>query len=124
MSDAAPLLPFHGVCEVAPVTGDFMRVQAGLLTVMTVLAGCATPSQRISSRLIEYGVPQPQAVCVGDKLEDRLSISQMQRIGQIAKRSRNDAGQVTITQFAQALDKPGDEALVAEVVRAGLGCLL
>jgi hypothetical protein len=101
-----------------------MRVRAGLVGVAVLLAGCATPSQRISSKLISYGVPEPQAVCVGDKLEDRLSISQMQRIGQIAKRSRNDAGQVTITQFAQALDKPGDEELVAEVLRAGLGCLL
>lgn len=101
-----------------------MRVQVGLLAAMVILAGCATPSQRISSKLIGYGVPEPQAVCVGDKLEDRLSIAQMQRIGQIAKRSRNDDGQVTITQFAAALNKPGDEELVAEVLRAGLGCLL
>jgi hypothetical protein len=88
------------------------------------MAGCTTPSQRISSKLIGYGVPEPQAVCVGDKLEDRLSISQLQRIGQIAKRSRDDTGQVTIAQFAAALNKPGDEELVAEVLRAGLGCLL
>jgi hypothetical protein len=89
-----------------------------------VVAGCATPSQRISSKLVSYGVPEPQAVCVGDKLEDRLSISQLRRVGEIAKSSRNDAGRVTITQFAQALDKPGDEELVAEVLRAGLGCIL
>jgi hypothetical protein len=101
-----------------------MRVGVVLVVVMLLVAGCATPSQRISSKLISYGVPEPQAVCVGDKLEDRLSIAQLQRISQIAKRSRNEAGQVTITQFAQALDKPGDEELVAEVLRAGLGCLL
>jgi hypothetical protein len=101
-----------------------MRVGVVLVVVMLLVAGCATPSQRISSKLISYGVPEPQAVCVGDKLEDRLSIAQLQRISQIAKRSRNEAGQVTITQFAQALDKPGDEEIVAEVLRAGLGCLL
>lgn len=101
-----------------------MRVGVGLVWVMLLVAGCSTPSQRISSKLISYGVPEPQAVCVGDKLDDRLSIAQLQRIGQIAKRSRNEAGQVTITQFARALDKPGDEQLVAEVLRAGLGCML
>jgi hypothetical protein len=101
-----------------------MRVQAGLLAVTVVLAGCATPSQRISSQLVGYGVPEPQAVCVGDKLQDRLSIAQLQRIGQIAKRSRDDTGRVTIAQFAAALNKPGDEELVAEVLRAGLGCMI
>lgn len=101
-----------------------MKVRVALVGVMVLLAGCATPSQRISSKLVSYGVPEPQAVCVGDKLEDRLSISQLRRVSEIAKRSRNEAGRVTITQFAQALDKPGDEELVAEVLRAGLGCIL
>jgi hypothetical protein len=104
--------------------GEFMRVQVVLLAASVVLAGCATPSQRISSKLVSYGVPEPQAVCVGDKLESRLTISQMQRIGQIAKRSRDDTGRVTIAQFAAALNKPGDDELVAEVLRAGLGCML
>jgi hypothetical protein len=101
-----------------------MRVRAGFIGLFVLVAACATPSQRISSKLVSYGVPEPQAVCVGDKLEDRLSISQLRRVSEIAKRSRTDAGRVTIAQFAQALDQPGDEELVAEVLRAGLGCLL
>ncbi len=101
-----------------------MRVQNSLIAALVLVAGCATPSQRISSKLMSYGVPEPQAVCVGDKLEDRLSIAQMKRIGEIARRSRNEGGLVTIAQVAQALDQPGDEALVAEVLRAGLGCML
>lgn len=101
-----------------------MRVAAVLLVGLALLAGCATPSQRISSKLVDYGVPQPQAVCVGDKLEERLTISQIQRIGNIAKRSRGTDGRVTLAQFAAALDRPGDEAIVAEVLRAGLGCML
>lgn len=101
-----------------------MRVQGCLLLGLVLVAGCATPSQRISSQLIGYGVPEPQAVCVGDKLQARLSISQLRRIGQITKASRNQAGQVTLPQFAAALDQPGDEAIVGEVLRAGVGCLL
>jgi hypothetical protein len=100
-----------------------MRIY-GSLGLMLLLAGCATPSQRISSQLIGYGVPEPQAVCVGDKLQARLNVSQMRRIGQISKASRNEAGHVTLTQFAAALNKPGDEQIVAEVFRAGVGCLL
>lgn len=101
-----------------------MRINAVLLVATVALAGCATPSQRISSKLVAYGVPEPQAVCVGDRLEDRLSVSQLRRIGDIAKRSRDDTGRVTIAQFAAALNRPGDEELVAEVLRAGLGCMI
>jgi hypothetical protein len=101
-----------------------MRVQTWVLAAALAVAGCATPSQRISSKLIGYGVPEPQAICVGDKLEQRLSISQLRRIGEITKASRSATGQVSLTQFAAALNKPGDEQIVAEVVRAGLGCVL
>lgn len=103
-----------------------MRV-SGLAIAMAALvlvAGCATPSQRISAQLVEYGVAEPQAVCVGDKLEQRLNISQLRRIGQITKTSRNAAGRVTIAQLAASLDQPGDEAIVAELLRAGVGCML
>ena len=101
------------------------KTRSGLLVAMfVVLAGCATPSQRISAQLIGYGVPEPQAVCVGDKLQARLNVSQLRRIGAITKASRNETGRVTLTQFAAALNQPGDEAIVAEVFRAGLGCLL
>ena len=101
-----------------------MRVRGVLPVVMVLISGCATPSQRISSQLVGYGVPEPQAVCVGDKLQARLNISQMRRIGQITEASRNAAGQVTLTQFVAALNQSGDEQIVAEVLRAGVGCLL
>lgn len=101
-----------------------MRVSGLLLAGLVLVAGCATPSQRISSQLVGYGVPEPQAVCVGDKLQARLSMSQLRRIGQITKAGRNEAGRVSLAQLAAALDQPGDEAIVAEVFRAGVGCLI
>ena len=91
---------------------------------MVMVAGCATPSQRVSSKLITYGVPEIQAVCMGDRLQQRLTVSQLRRVGAIGKASRNDIGRVTVAQVAAALNRPGDEALVAEVMRAGLGCML
>ena len=84
----------------------------------------SAPSQRVSSALIGYGVRESQAVCMGDRLQQRLTISQLQRIGQIGKAGRNDRGRVSAVQVAAALNRPGDEALVAEVLRAGVGCLV
>lgn len=100
-----------------------MRINVILLGSLVLVAGCATPSQRVSSKLISYGVPEPQAVCMGDRLQQRLTIAQLKRIGAIGKASRDDMGRVTVAQVAAALNRPGDEALVAEVLKAGVGCL-
>ena len=95
-----------------------------LVVACLAFAACSTPSQRVSSALIGYGVRESQAVCMGDRLQQRLTISQLQRIGQIGKAGRNDRGRVSAVQVAAALNRPGDEALVAEVLRAGVGCLV
>lgn len=88
------------------------------------IAGCATPSQRISAKLVQYGLPEPQAVCMGDRLEQHLSLQQLQRLGKVSAMSRDRMGRMNVNELARALNQPGDEALVAEVLRAGLGCLI
>jgi hypothetical protein len=93
------------------------------LVVLALLAACATPAQRITSKLTEYGVPAPQARCMGDRLQAQLSASQLQRLGEIGRLNRDRIGHMTVNDIAATLNKPGDEALVAEVVRSGLSCL-
>jgi hypothetical protein len=95
-----------------------------LLAALAVLAACATPSQKITAKLTEYGVPAPQARCMGDRLQARLSVGQLRRLGEIGRLNRDRMGRMTVTDIAATLNKPGDEALVAEVVRSGISCLL
>lgn len=105
----------------------FLGVVMRLLPIViacAAIAGCATPSQRISAKLVKYGLPEPQAVCMGDRLEQRLSLKQLQRLGQVGEMSRDRAGRMSVNEIARALNQPGDEALVAEVLRAGLNCLI
>ena len=94
------------------------------LALLALLAACATPSQKITAKLTEYGVPPAQARCMGDRLEARLSLAQLQRIGEIGRLNRDRVGRMTVNDIAATLNKPGDEALVAEVVKSGIGCLL
>ena len=101
-----------------------MNLRFVALAVLVVVAGCATPSQRIASKLTEYGVPPGQARCMGDRLEARLSNRQLQRIGEIGRVNRDRVGRMTVADIAASLNKPGDEALVAEVVRTGIGCMI
>ena len=91
---------------------------------LATLAACATPSQRITKKLTEYGVPSAQARCMGDRLEQRLSVSQLQRLGEIGRLNKDRVGHMTVGDIVATLNKSGDSALVAEVLRTGLSCAI
>ena len=88
------------------------------------LASCATPAQRITAKLTEYGVPPRQAQCMGERLDAYLDTRQLRRLGEIGRTNRDRMGRMTVNDIVAMLDKPGDEAIVTEVVRSGIGCLL
>lgn len=90
---------------------------------LLLLAGCATPSQRIATALVDRGVPPSQARCMGDRLSDRLGVGQLQRLDTISKMNDGRIDRMSIPQIANALSDPRDPGLVAEVLRAGVGCL-
>ncbi|OYU15914.1 MAG: hypothetical protein CFE37_03895 [Alphaproteobacteria bacterium PA4] len=92
------------------------------LAPLLALAACATPSQRIATALQDRGVPQAQARCMGDKLGARLSIGQLQRLNEISKLNGGRMDRMSIPEIARALNDPRDPGLVAEVIRAGVGC--
>lgn len=94
------------------------------ITLLALLAACATPSQRITAKLTEYGVPPTQARCMGDRLQARLNTSQLRRLGEIGALNRDRIGRMSVSDIAATLNQPGDEALVAEVVRSGISCLV
>lgn len=96
--------------------------RAILLLACLALAACATPSQRIATKLTELGVPQPQARCMGDRLQDRLSVSQLRRLQEISRIDSDRLGRMRISEIADQLTDARDPALVAEVIRAGVGC--
>jgi hypothetical protein len=98
------------------------RLALAPLAVLLALAACATPAQRISTKLQEYGVPRQQSDCMGDKLQQRLSVSQLQRLNSISKIDSAKFGHMSISDIAKQLSDPRDAAIAAEVIRAGVGC--
>lgn len=88
-----------------------------------LLAACATPSQRIATKLTQYGVPPQQAQCMGDRLASRLSRQQLQRLADIAQLDPDRVGRMTVNEIAVTLGESGDPAIVAEVIKTGLVCL-
>jgi hypothetical protein len=89
-----------------------------------LLSGCATPSQRITRNLADLGVPPGQAQCMGNRLGERLSIGQLRRLQEITNISAERLERMSIRQIANKLTDDKDPGLVAEFLRAGVGCLI
>ena len=92
------------------------------LTVATLLAACATPAEKITTALTDYGLPEKQARCMGERLQDKLSLEQLKRLNDLARQNRGQ-GRVSVNALADQLNRDGDPKLVAAVVGAGFGCL-
>ncbi|WP_426165065.1 hypothetical protein [Sandarakinorhabdus sp. DWP1-3-1] len=101
-----------------------MKMRAPILFVFIVLAGCATPAQRIARKLGEYGVPPRQAQCMGDRLQSRLSLAQLRRLDEIGKMLPDGGRRLSVGDIAQRLGDPRDPTVVIEVVKAGVGCAI
>ena len=89
------------------------------------LSGCATPADRIAKALEAYGFPEPQAKCVGDRLQQRLSVTQLAELARLARdmRAQNpDPRNVSIEDLMRTSANVRDPRVPIEVARAGAGC--
>lgn len=98
--------------------------RVALVTLPLMLAACATPSQRITRNLADLGVPPGQAQCMGNRLGERLSLSQLRRLQQLTGLPSQRFERMSIREIAGRLSDERDPGLVAEFLRAGVGCLI
>ena len=87
-----------------------------LVLMVLGLAACTKPADRITTALVDRGVPPKQAECMGDRLADRLDYGQLQRLNELSKIERR-AGNMTLNQLLDELNRGGDPKLVAAVIR-------
>lgn len=85
------------------------------------IVSCATPAQRITSKLESVGVPSSQARCMGDKLASRLSYRQLDELNRVIRDSGRE--RLTLNLLVRRLAN-ADPALVARLVETGLGCAI
>ncbi len=100
------------------------RFLPALIALPLALSACATPSQRITRNLSELGVPPRQAQCMGNRLGERLSLGQLRRLQEITSIRAERLQRMSIRQIADKLTDEKDPGLVAEFLRAGVGCLI
>jgi hypothetical protein len=66
---------------------------------LLVLSACATPETRVRTALVEAGLPRPVASCMAQRMVDRLSLDQLQKLSRLSGISRTQIGQLSVSEL-------------------------
>lgn len=89
------------------------------------LSACATPSDRISDALVGYGIDRQQAECMGNRLQKKLSMGQLQELARLARSYReNDdtPDRLTVDDLLRVAGQVQDPRVPLEVAKASGKC--
>ena len=91
---------------------------------LLALAACATPETRVRTSLVEAGLPPPVAKCMAQRMVDRLSLVQLNRLSSLSRIKSHRIGDMTVAQFLYEARALGDPRVVEVLTTAGLGCAI
>jgi len=95
------------------------------LVAMLPTFGCADASHKISTSLTAYGLDAAQSRCVGDRLEQGLSLGQLEQLGRAARvYSQGDTTQrrLTVSDLLRISKQVTDIKVPIEVAKAAARC--
>ena len=89
------------------------------LTVLA-LSACATPETRIRTALMDAGLSQPIAACMADRMVDRLSLIQLNKLNGLKKLRGQDMRKVTVEEFLRRTRSLQDPEILGVATSSGL----
>ena len=97
-----------------------------LVAVLAVLAlsACATPETRVRTALLDAGLPQPIAACMADRMVDRLSLIQLNKLSSLKKLRSRDASKLSVDEFLKRTRSLQDPEILGVVSSSGLICAI
>ncbi len=93
-----------------------------ILTLAVSLPGCATPETRVRTALTDAGLSKPIASCMADRMVDRLSLVQLNRLGGLKKLRSQDMRKLTVDEFLKRTRSLQDPEILSVVSSSGLIC--
>lgn len=102
-----------------------MKALATALLGAATLSACAAPATRISTGLQRYGLDERRADCMGTRLQDDLSLGQLQQLGRAAAaygKGDTNPGVLTVGDLIRVAGELRDPAIPLAVGRAAAGC--
>jgi hypothetical protein len=97
------------------------RIKLGIVTSLA-LAACATPETRVRIALMDAGLSKPIATCMADRMVDRLSLIQLNKLSGLKKLRGQDMRKVTVDEFLRRTRSLQDPEILGVVSSSGLIC--
>lgn len=89
---------------------------------LLALSACATPETRVRTALMDAGLSQPMAACMADRMVDRLSLVQLNKLNGLKKLRGQDMRKVTVEEFLRRTRALQDPEILGVATSSGLIC--
>jgi type IV pilus biogenesis protein CpaD/CtpE len=89
---------------------------------LLALSACATPETRVRTALMDAGLSQPMAACMADRMIDRLSLIQLNKLNGLKKLRGQDMRKVTVEEFLRRTRALQDPEILGVATTSGLIC--
>ena len=99
------------------------RLALPVMLAVTV-TGCATPEKRIRNALVEAGLSKPIAGCMADRMVDRLSLGQLNKLRGLGKLQDKKTQKLSIEEFVKRTKALQDPEIVSVVTSSGVICAI
>lgn len=98
-----------------------MKRVVGIVAVLA-LSACATPETRVRTALIDAGLSKPIASCMADRMVDRLSLIQLNKLSGLKKLRNKDVQKLSVEEFLKRTRSLQDPEILGVVTSSGLIC--
>jgi hypothetical protein len=98
-----------------------IRLALIILAAMAVSA-CATPETRVRTALVDAGLSKPIASCMADRMVDRLSLIQLNKLSGLKKLRNKDVQKLSVEEFLKRTRSLQDPEILGVVTSSGLIC--
>jgi hypothetical protein len=97
--------------------------RAALVTLSVLaLSACATPEARVRTALMDAGLSRPIAACMADRMVDRLSLVQLNKLSGLKSLRGQDMRKITVEDFLKRTRSLQDPEILGVVSSSGLIC--
>lgn len=86
------------------------------------MSACATPETRVRNGLMSAGLSAPISACMADRMVDRLSLGQLNKLNGLGKLKKRQPGEVTFKEFVKQARALQDPEIVGVVTSSGVIC--
>lgn len=94
------------------------------LSAALLLAGCASPEQRLRTGLINAGVAPPLSACMAADMAPQLNVTQLMRLRSLASVSKLDPMNTTMDRLLHRVRALGDPDILRVTGKAAARCAL